>query len=35
MMMNFDEYLAMKEASLSEGEDVSEENGEYIDRQAA
>jgi ATPase subunit of ABC transporter with duplicated ATPase domains len=35
MMMNFDEYLAMKEASLSEGEDVSEENGEYINRQAA
>ena len=35
MMMNFDEYLAMKEVSLSEGEDVSEEEGEYIDRQAA
>jgi ATPase subunit of ABC transporter with duplicated ATPase domains len=35
VMMDFDEYLAMKEASLSEGEDVSEENGEYIDRQAA
>jgi len=35
MMMNFDEYLAMKEASLSEGEDVSEDDSEYIDRQAA
>jgi ATPase subunit of ABC transporter with duplicated ATPase domains len=34
MMMNFDEYLAMKEASLSEGEDVSEEE-EYLEMQAA
>ena len=34
MMMNFDEYLAMKEASLSEGEDVSDEE-EYLERQAA
>jgi ATPase subunit of ABC transporter with duplicated ATPase domains len=35
VMMDFDEYLEMKEASLSEGKDVSEENGDYIDRQAA
>jgi len=35
VMMNFDEYLAMKEASLTEEENVSEEDNEYIDRQAA
>ena len=34
MMMNFDEYLAMKEASLSEGEDVADEE-EFLERQAA
>ena len=34
MMMNFDEYLAMKEASLSEEEVISDEE-EYLERQAA
>jgi ATPase subunit of ABC transporter with duplicated ATPase domains len=35
VMMDFDEYLAMKEASLSEDEGLPEEDNEYIDRQAA
>jgi len=35
VMMDFDEYLAMKEASLSEDEGVSDEDNDYIDRQAA
>jgi ATPase subunit of ABC transporter with duplicated ATPase domains len=34
VMMDFDEYLAMKEASLSEDEGVSDEE-EYLERQAA
>ena len=34
VMMDFDEYLAMKEASQIEEDDVSDEE-EYIDRQAA
>jgi ATPase subunit of ABC transporter with duplicated ATPase domains len=34
VMMDFDEYLAMKEASLSEDEGFSDED-EYLDRQAA
>ena len=34
VMMNFDEYLAMKEASLSEKEGLSDED-EYLERQAA
>jgi ATPase subunit of ABC transporter with duplicated ATPase domains len=34
MMMDFDEYLAMKEASQSEDVDVSDEE-EYLERQAA
>ena len=33
--MNYDEYLAMKEASLAENENVSEEDSDFIDRQAA
>ncbi len=35
VLMDFDEYLAMKEASLSEDEGISEEDNDYIDRQAA
>ena len=35
LLMDFDEYLAMKEASLSEDESISEEDNDYIDRQAA
>jgi len=35
VLMDFDEYLAMKEASLSEDEGVFEEDNDYIDRQAA
>jgi ATPase subunit of ABC transporter with duplicated ATPase domains len=35
VMMDFDEYLAMKEASLSEDEGVSVEDNDFIDRQAA
>ena len=34
VMMDFDEYLAMKEASLSEDEGVSDEE-DYLERQAA
>jgi ATPase subunit of ABC transporter with duplicated ATPase domains len=35
VMMDFDEYLAMKEAGLSEDEGISDEDNDYIDRQAA
>ncbi|UCD66209.1 MAG: ATP-binding cassette domain-containing protein [Deltaproteobacteria bacterium] len=35
VMMDFDEYLAMKEASQSEDKGVSEEDSDYIDRKAA
>ncbi len=35
VMMDFDEYLAMKEASLSEDEDIAEEDNDYLERRAA
>jgi ATPase subunit of ABC transporter with duplicated ATPase domains len=35
VMMDFDDYLAMKEASQSEEKGVSEEDSDYIDRKAA
>jgi hypothetical protein len=35
VMMDFDEYLAMKEESMSEDKGVSEEDIDYIDRKAA